>query len=396
MKRIFVSYERRNGALAAAVLRLAEQLRDRGGLELLLDLWHPGPPAARDAWAAEALGSAEEILIVWSPGWPGELEGPEGLALRQRLGRRCAVAVLEGEAAPPLPDALGMAAWFPAGTDAGLDALHERLLARPRQAPSAAPAAPAVPESAAPAPEMAAAAPEDAAGSAPPAGMGRVLYSIPPRMQAGTRYEAAVRIAPEPEAAALFDGLGEDLRRHAQEGQLKLSQLMAVELMERDSDRLFDIQALSTPEQPVGIAGWGPTQWDFHLTPLRPGRSLLVLRVMAVLQLPGFGERRRDVLVFERDIEVLSLLAEHPRAEETEIPLPAVEPLIAAGELRAAMELLAARIPEAMRDELLLLQGRLSALEQDMLRGILSPEQITLERNRLLDALLKLRDAAGA
>jgi hypothetical protein len=43
-----------------------------------------------------------------------------------------------------------------------------------------------------------------------------------------------------------------------------------------------------------------------------------------------------------------------------------------------------------------MLQGRLSALEEDMQRGILSAEQITLERNRIMDALLKLRDAAQA
>jgi hypothetical protein len=216
-------------------------------------------------------------------------------------------------------------------------------------------------------------------------------------MQVATRYPAIVRITPAHEEETLLRDLEESLRSQAQIQNIPITRLMVVELLERDADALFDIQALSTPEQPVGVEGWGPTQWDYYITPRRAGQSLIIVRVMAVVILPGFGERRRDLLVFEQDVEVSAHL---PSVGDTPLREPQVQPLspkslIALGEISSALDILARTLPPAWQNDLILLQARHAALQHDIQAGILSQEQIQLQRNQLIYHLLQLIDKAS-
>ena len=64
----------------------------------------------------------------------------------------------------------------------------------------------------------------------------------------------------------------------------------------------FQVTSLSDEEQTV--AGKEYAEWDWNVTPLRSGDHWLHLRVVAPLNIPGWGEKAYDFPAIDRSIEV--------------------------------------------------------------------------------------------
>ncbi|MFK7969452.1 MAG: hypothetical protein AB8F95_03745 [Bacteroidia bacterium] len=174
-----------------------------------------------------------------------------------------------------------------------------------------APPPPPVPS--APAPPMRSAQPAASASAAPPRSSqptpvnpfkkGNILYSIPEQMKLKEASRCRVRIAPEEiDAAVLERDLSEAEKENAKTEGIRTTSVMKVELEELGDHGQFEIVFRSDEEQPVFPFDF--TEWEFDVTPKRPGHGALLLRVTAKVVLEGFGEKGMNVAVLDRAILV--------------------------------------------------------------------------------------------
>ncbi len=132
---------------------------------------------------------------------------------------------------------------------------------------------------------------------------GQIAFNTPQEMQAGITQEITARIIDsqtEEATQTLLEGLDE-VEEDVQVETLSVSSEMRAELIASEPGS-FEIVALSDAQQLI-VSGQ-LTEWQWEVTPLRRGDAKLILRVTAVIEVPGFTPKSRSLPVLERDIEV--------------------------------------------------------------------------------------------
>lgn len=127
---------------------------------------------------------------------------------------------------------------------------------------------------------------------------GDILYYIPDRMLLNREEKCAVRLA-WLEEALLRDWTAreEDVRK-----EIRMADIMAVELLNLDERQPFQIRSLSEVVQFVDNDDY--TEWVFYVKPLMEGEYALVLRV-SVIEIIREKEYKKDIVLEER-VQVLT------------------------------------------------------------------------------------------
>lgn len=142
-----------------------------------------------------------------------------------------------------------------------------------------------------------------------PASRGSVLYRIPNRMPLGEATRCTVRISFEEEK--LIEGI--DLDQHVQIQDIRISEVMQVELLDLTDDPPFAIRSIHSTEQFIDRDTF--TEWQFLVTPKRPGTYPLLLKV-AVLELIMGRERKREIVLTEEVMIVTEEQSPVPHGEQ--------------------------------------------------------------------------------
>lgn len=127
---------------------------------------------------------------------------------------------------------------------------------------------------------------------------GQVLYQIPTRMELKKESKCVVRVAFLLETVVKNIELTSDTKLQ----QVRISDLMQVELLAENPNKVFDIRTISSKEQFVDKDHY--TEWIFYVTPHREGSHDLLLKV-AVIELI-YGKERKREFVLEENIEVVT------------------------------------------------------------------------------------------
>lgn len=127
---------------------------------------------------------------------------------------------------------------------------------------------------------------------------GDILYYIPDRMLLNREEKCAVRLA-WLEEALLRDWTAReaDVRK-----EIRMADIMAVELLNLDERQPFQIRTLSEAVQFVDNDDY--TEWVFYVKPLMEGEYALVLRV-SVIEIIREKEYKKDIVLEER-VQVLT------------------------------------------------------------------------------------------
>lgn len=244
--------------------------------------------------------------------------------------------------------------------------------------------------------------PSPAAPSENPFQAGHILYAIPEHMTLSEPTLCRVRIAPESIAEEkLRERLTEKEAEAAKTEGLQVTSMMRVELEDARQKDNFIITHRNSPEQP--ILPFTFTEWGFEVTPKRPGHYALLLRVIAKLNVPGFGERPFDVATLDRAIQVTATATadeEEPFTTQT-VPDPtwdeedqrATEQALAAGRADKAIERLANFVQdkdEEFHHQLILLQGRWSDNTNQLQEGRIRAEDWDVVNNKVRFAVVQL------
>ncbi len=127
-------------------------------------------------------------------------------------------------------------------------------------------------------------------GGLPDVYNGEVLYRIPKKMQLGAESECIVRLA--------FDRkiLTHDFEVHVGDvmKDLRISDVMGVELLDPSADKAFTITTLNDSVQFVEKDL--VTEWIFCVTPLKEGEFPLVLKISIIEIINGIERKRNEVL----------------------------------------------------------------------------------------------------
>jgi hypothetical protein len=128
--------------------------------------------------------------------------------------------------------------------------------------------------------------------------LGHILFNPPEHMTTGQEepIDAAITLGDVEAAIRKFIG-----KEKVTEAQLAVSSRMRVKLLGED----FKINEYSSEEQTVDIdKPFGPTLWNWRVTPVKPGRLHLTLRATRIMAVPKDGDVPRDLPSFERTIIV--------------------------------------------------------------------------------------------
>lgn len=143
--------------------------------------------------------------------------------------------------------------------------------------------------------------------------LGKILYSIPNQMQVQKSFTCIVRIASNKIDMSLLEE-GIDMSQNTNVENLpRISEVMRVSLSEAGTSN-FEITPLNSQAEQL-IVPDEYTEWRFRVKPLAAGSHLLLLQVSVIEIVPGFGERKKDIKVLEKDIEVLTTEVEEPQAQ---------------------------------------------------------------------------------
>lgn len=126
-------------------------------------------------------------------------------------------------------------------------------------------------------------------------GIGRILYNPPEEMRVGVKERVEVRISWD-----LEDNLTKGLKGRGvpKIEKIDVSRVMKTELSGDD----FQIKPLSEGEQPIESKGY--TQWEWNVTPLKPGNKTLHLRISVIIILDQYGRETKSLPVMDREIKV--------------------------------------------------------------------------------------------
>ena len=176
---------------------------------------------------------------------------------------------------------------------------------------------------------------------------------------------------------------------------------MRVELEDAQQKDNFTITHRNSPEQP--ILPFTFTEWGFEVTPKRPGHYALLLRVIAKLNIPGFGERPFDVATLDRAIQVTATASAEEREPFTTQTIPdptwdkddqqAAEQALAAGRADKAIERLANFVQDKDQEfhlQLILLQGRWNDNTNQLQEGRIRAEDWDVVNNKVRFAVIQL------
>ncbi len=145
---------------------------------------------------------------------------------------------------------------------------------------------------------------------------GKILYHIPPTMQVRQWTRCVVRIAFE--ELLLQEGLSVPLEQTTTE-TIRIGKVMQVAMEEGRNGRNFEIDIISEQEQIIFEDDY--TEWLFDVKPLSVGTFRLVLKVVLIQIVEGYGERKKEV-VLEREVQTVATPAAapergNPEQEET-------------------------------------------------------------------------------
>lgn len=141
---------------------------------------------------------------------------------------------------------------------------------------------------------------------------GEVIYRIPKKMQLGMESECIVRLAFD-RKTILHDfeiQVGDVMR------DLRISDVMGVELLDPAADKTFSITTLNDTVQFVEKDL--VTEWIFCVTPLRAGEFPLVLKISIIEIINGIERKRNEVL--KEQVQIV-----------TEKPADALQEFVSAG-----------------------------------------------------------------
>ncbi|MEM6316806.1 MAG: caspase family protein, partial [Bacteroidota bacterium] len=127
---------------------------------------------------------------------------------------------------------------------------------------------------------------------------GSILYQIPNEMELGKDTKCVVRIAFE--EAILREKL--DLNESTKIQDIRVSNLMEVQLLDPLAADNFQIRTINETEQLVDVADF--TQWLFYVKAKKQGSFPILLKVTVIEML--YGKERRKDIVLEETIEVVA------------------------------------------------------------------------------------------
>ncbi len=126
---------------------------------------------------------------------------------------------------------------------------------------------------------------------------GRLLHTIPPEMALHQSCRIIVRIAFTDEIVKA--GLDPSVKYNVED--IRISDLMAVELIDLNDEDTFTIQPITDEKQAVFTEDY--TQWLFKVKPLRVGNFALTLKVSVVVVVNG--EKVNHNIVLEKSVHIL-------------------------------------------------------------------------------------------
>jgi len=129
--------------------------------------------------------------------------------------------------------------------------------------------------------------------------IGLVSYDIPSDMIKNQISKCNVRIAKNKLNLNVLN-----LSKNSIFEQIRISEVMKVQLIDPSNGQNFNITCLNNYEQIISANEF--TEWIFNVKPLRSGFFELFLRVTILEILKDFGERSKDVIVLNRSIKVKS------------------------------------------------------------------------------------------
>jgi len=124
---------------------------------------------------------------------------------------------------------------------------------------------------------------------------GRALFNPPEDMRLGVTERVVVRIS-----KTLTDDLATSLKGRGvpHTESIKVGTFMKVRL----AGAAFQIESLSSEEQPVPATGF--TEWSWNVKPMESGLQVLSLAIAVRIKLPDHGEETYDSPVLDRKIRV--------------------------------------------------------------------------------------------
>lgn len=130
---------------------------------------------------------------------------------------------------------------------------------------------------------------------------GNLIYYLPDKFQKDKKAQCTVRIGKKELETYLLE---EGLLQKSYVENIEMNDLMIVRLEENATEPCFKIVTLSEEEQIISDGYF--SQWVFELHPMKTGFSSLILRISMPQMLEGFGERRKDVFLLNREVEITS------------------------------------------------------------------------------------------
>ena len=141
---------------------------------------------------------------------------------------------------------------------------------------------------------------------------GGLLYNIPAKMPIGMETKCIVRIAFEKR----FLRNTVDVFQSPMEMDIRVAELMEVELKELGSNQAFDITALNDKQQ--FLDGFSATEWQFYVKPLKSGTYKLLLKVAIIERINDVDRRKEAVL--EQPVTVTAEVANSDDSSKRKTP----------------------------------------------------------------------------
>ena len=226
---------------------------------------------------------------------------------------------------------------------------------------------------------------------------GKFLCNIPRQMNLGESHSCEVRIAPVNLSDALFfnklDEVGQVDFNH-----IKISKVMLVELSELGEEGNFEIQALNDLEQLVEEDGF--TFWKYNIIPKKVGQFELIIKITARKQTEEYGERSKDVLIWDKLVEVASDFSPLMNsfdlvktADNFTLNVRELRKLISENQLNPVIDQLESFFEvfdHNLLNQITQIKSSLKRTNDQFLSGIISSAENQLNLNRVNNGLLEL------
>lgn len=129
---------------------------------------------------------------------------------------------------------------------------------------------------------------------------GNMTYFLPEKLSFRQKKVCSVRIAKKEIAKFILT----EKYPSKEISEIEINDLMIVKLEENANDKHLQINPLSTEEQIISDVSF--SEWKFELIPKKTGFTSVILRIIMPKIIEGFGERYKDVLLLNKEIEITS------------------------------------------------------------------------------------------